>query len=97
MHISTFISRKREKLFSHEPTGHTVATVLEVIEALERPGGRRCLPGWSAKSRSSWDRLVKCSGAIHAGQAVCRIHSRAAEDSDMAGAMIEKAVEISAL
>ncbi len=39
-------------------------------------------------------RLVKCGEAIHAGQAVCRIHARTAVDFDMAEAMIEKAVEI---
>ncbi|MEO7100799.1 MAG: thymidine phosphorylase [Luteolibacter sp.] len=43
-----------------------------------------------------FDRLVKCGAAIHAGQAVCRIHARTAVDFDMAEAMIEKAVAISA-
>lgn len=42
-----------------------------------------------------FDRLVKCGEAIHAGQAVCRIHARTAVDFDMAEAMIEKAVQIS--
>ena len=41
-----------------------------------------------------FDRLVKCGEAIHAGQAVCRIHARTAVDFDMAEAMIEKAVRI---
>ena len=41
-----------------------------------------------------FDRLVKCGEAIHAGQAVCRIHARSAVDFDMAEAMIEKAVQI---
>ncbi|MES2922393.1 MAG: thymidine phosphorylase [Verrucomicrobiota bacterium] len=41
-----------------------------------------------------FDRLVKCGEAIHAGQAVCRIHARTAVDFDMAEAMIEKAVKI---
>jgi pyrimidine-nucleoside phosphorylase len=44
-----------------------------------------------------FDRLVKCGEPIHAGQAVCRIHARTAVDFDMAEAMIEKAVKISAL
>lgn len=44
-----------------------------------------------------FDRLVKCGESIHAGQAVCRIHARTAVDFDMAEAMIEKAVKISAL
>lgn len=44
-----------------------------------------------------FDKFVKCGQPIHAGQAVCRIHTRATEDSDMAEAMIEKAVKISAL
>ena len=41
-----------------------------------------------------FDRLLKCGEAIHAGQAVCRIHARTAVDFDMAEAMIEKAVQI---
>ncbi len=41
-----------------------------------------------------FDRIVKCGEAIHAGQAVCRIHARTAVDFDMAEAMIEKGVEI---
>ena len=41
-----------------------------------------------------FDRFVKCGEAIHAGQAVCRIHARTAVDFDMAEAMIEKAVRI---
>ncbi|MES2661157.1 MAG: thymidine phosphorylase [Verrucomicrobiota bacterium] len=41
-----------------------------------------------------FDQLVKCGEAIHAGQAVCRIHARTAVDFDMAEAMIEKAVVI---
>ena len=44
-----------------------------------------------------FDRLVKCGEPIHAGQAVCRIHARTAVDFEMAEAMIEKAVKISAL
>ena len=43
------------------------------------------------------DRIVKIGETIHAGQAVCRIHARTAVDFDMAEAMIEKAVKISAL
>ena len=43
-----------------------------------------------------FDRLVKCGEAIKAGEAVCRIHARTAVDFDMAEAMIEKAVKISA-
>jgi pyrimidine-nucleoside phosphorylase len=43
-----------------------------------------------------FDRIVKCGERIHAGQAVCRIHARTAVDFDMAEAMIEKAVKISA-
>jgi len=42
-----------------------------------------------------FDRFVKCGEAIHAGQAVCRIHARTAVDFEMAEAMIEKAVKIS--
>ena len=41
-----------------------------------------------------FDRLLKCGEAIHAGQAVCRIHARTAVDFDMAEALIEKAVRI---
>jgi len=44
-----------------------------------------------------FDRLVKCGEAIHAGQAVCRIHARTAADFDMAEAMIIKAVKITAI
>jgi pyrimidine-nucleoside phosphorylase len=44
-----------------------------------------------------FDKFVKCGEPIHAGQAVCRIHARTAVDFDMAEAMIEKAVKISAL
>ena len=43
-----------------------------------------------------FDRLVKCGEAIKAGEAICRIHARTAVDFDMAEAMIEKAVKISA-
>jgi pyrimidine-nucleoside phosphorylase len=43
-----------------------------------------------------FDRIVKIGETIHAGQAVCRIHARTAVDFDMAEAMIEKAVKISA-
>jgi len=43
-----------------------------------------------------FDQLVKIGETIHAGQAVCRIHARTAVDFDMAEAMIEKAVKISA-
>ncbi|MEX1114524.1 MAG: thymidine phosphorylase [Akkermansiaceae bacterium] len=43
-----------------------------------------------------FDQIVKCGETIHAGQAVCRIHARTAVDFDMAEAMIEKAVKISA-
>jgi pyrimidine-nucleoside phosphorylase len=43
-----------------------------------------------------FDQFVKCGESIHAGQAVCRIHARTAVDFDMAEAMIEKAVKISA-
>jgi pyrimidine-nucleoside phosphorylase len=43
-----------------------------------------------------FDQIVKCGETIHAGQAVCRIHARSAVDFDMAEAMIEKAVKISA-
>ncbi len=43
-----------------------------------------------------FDQFVKCGEPIHAGQAVCRIHARTAVDFDMAEAMIEKAVKISA-
>ena len=41
-----------------------------------------------------FDRIVKCGEPSHAGQAVCRIHTRTAVDFDMAEAMIEKAVRI---
>lgn len=44
-----------------------------------------------------FDKFVKCGEPIHAGQAVCRIHARTAVDFEMAEAMIEKAVKISAL
>jgi thymidine phosphorylase len=43
-----------------------------------------------------FDRIVKTGETLHAGQPVCRIHVRSAVDFDMAEAMFEKAVTISA-
>lgn len=43
-----------------------------------------------------FDRLVKVGETIHAGQPICRIHARSAEDFDMAESMISQAVQISA-
>ncbi len=66
--------------------------------------GQAALQLGAGRSRASdgvdfavgFDRFMKCGEPIHAGQAVCRIHARTAVDFDMAEAMIEKAVKISA-
>ncbi|MGD9418867.1 MAG: thymidine phosphorylase [Verrucomicrobiota bacterium JB025] len=42
-----------------------------------------------------FDRFVKSSETIHAGEPVCRIHARTETDFEMAEAMIEQAVKIS--
>ena len=67
-----------------------------VGQAALQLGAGRSKASDGVDSAVGFDRLVKCGEPIHAGQAVCRIHARTAVDFDMAEAMIEKAVEISA-
>ncbi len=43
-----------------------------------------------------FDQIVKCGESVAAGEAICRIHARNAVDFDMAKAMIQNAVKISA-
>lgn len=41
-----------------------------------------------------FDQLVKCGEEVRSGQLLCRIHARTAVDSDIAEAMIEKAIKL---